>query len=206
MARPKIAATAGGVSDDPKPRNPRIREPGYVPPKARIAAIRRMLIAGASEASVIEWCETINPGTPDGKVPAKAWFCSEGKARDLIRQAKEQTYGEDIEDRASKKAVNRARVLAMVARALERDDLHSAIRAQHMLNLIDRSYDDTHDVPNMGQISDEESIRTIDHAARTLALARQRGSLPAAKPAIDVESMPADEDNEDGAAADAGEN
>lgn len=187
-------------------RNPRPGQPGYEAPSARIAKVRRLLESGASEAIVVEWCRGLHPGTADGSVPAKVWTIGEGKAREYIQIAKEQTYEEDSDDKQAKRSLNRARVLRLLNAAISKNDIGNALKAQHMLNMIDQSYDESFGGPKVGALSAEESIRTIDHAAKTLELARSRGSLPAPRSVIDVGDPPPDDPDDDDDVAAAGEN
>lgn len=168
-----------------------------------------MLDAGATAETVIEWCGMITPGNLDSTppIPAKAWWCSELKAREYIAAAKARAEAEDQGDsQATKRSMNRSRTLKIVALAIERGDLQSAIRAQHMLNLIDKSYDEAGADAVNPAVSTEEAIARIDHAAETLALARARGALPAStKPkVIDAESVEDDDDEGDVSATAAG--
>ena len=188
-------------------RNPRPGQPGYEAPSARIAKVRRLFESGASEATIVEWCRNVHPGTSDGSVPAKIWTIGEAKAREYIQIAKEQTYDEDADDKSSKRSVNRSRTLRLLHAALSRNEIGNALKAQHMLNMIDQSYDESYGSPNTGTVSSEESARSIDHAAKTLALARARGVAPLPRPVIDVgDATPPDEESDDDATAAAGEN
>lgn len=213
----RVGATARDGS-----QQPRQGEPGYVAPAARISMVRRMLERGASESLVIEWCATITPGpTPAPPRPASAvgidrsepvaaelvppperlfevklWAVGERKAREYIERAKILNARGAEDSQQNKLIANRSRTLYLVHRAIEGGDLYAAIRAQHMLNLIDRSYEESVAKAISGAVSQEEAIARIDHAASTLALARSRGVIPEGSKVIEVDASEDDADDE----------
>jgi hypothetical protein len=188
------------TDETPKIKQPRPGDPGYEPPTARIAKVRRMLDGGASMDTVVSWCMGVYPGVPEAvpPIPAKLWTVTAQKARDYIAQAKVQARHEDSDGGDVKRAMNRSRTLRLVELAIARGDLQSAIRAQHMLNLIDRSYEEGGAAPVNPAVGHEEAVARIEHAASTLALARSRGALAAKSPAvIDVQADEVDEEDEE---------
>ncbi len=167
----------------------------------RVAMVRDLLSAGWSAASVVDWCNRLTPADIGRGVAPKTWRCTEPTARKYIALARDQNLADDLDDRDRKRADNRQGFRRVFRLAMSTGDLRTALMAQTMLCRIDGSFEVTTvpGAPVGSELTDDEAVKLIDHAASTLALARSQGALGPSSAVIDATSTEVIDEDDEGA-------
>lgn len=165
----------------------------------RIALVRALLAAGTDVESVIDWCQRKFEANAKTGQSAKEWVVSRQTARNYVNRAYETLSGEDGLPKDRKRARNRAMITLIVQRLMANGSpaaLIGALKGMDQLCKIDASYDPAQlGGPGGATMTPEDAAAAIEHAHKTLELARARGVIAAPKSkVIDVEPEPEEQE------------
>lgn len=203
------AAAPDDLTPPPKARKRTGRRAGTSQPVApttlekidRVLQCQALMGEGVPAAEVKRWAmhviteaDVAAAAARGVKIHVKTWSVGNQAARTYIQLAWRGWHTEDREDSIDRqRAARKRRLMATYRAAFARGEFIAALHADRELAIMEGTRGVAMLPPEMpGETSLQEAIDSIEHAAATLALARQLGAITDEQRATAIDVEPAD--------------